>query len=448
MTVRRIAAGVAVVVFIVLALGAVWAAKTLWVVGSTVPEHALSPSLATSLYTGEPVATAAVWEAEKPFIRYMFEEEVYGAFPKANIRWLKEVRVLDEHAYGDTAVVEEIIFTPALQHSSSTGLRVPVVVVTPKGATSSPLIIGSTFCANHTAFPQYQVEKPAVYPAFCEVSSPTSFRSRFMRFILGKYIEEPPVADIVARGFAYANFYTGSIAPDDKDQAPEALIELSKLTGEPVTGVIAAWAWGYTQVMHELEVDPRIDPTKVALYGHSRDGKAALVAGAFDESVDAVIAHQSGRGGASPAQLKTGESIDSVMHEYPHWFDPSYLGYEAREEALPVDQHLLIALMAPRPVLLTGAYLDKWADPKGAFMAMRDAEYIYRLYNKYGDERLFPSETLDQFHPGFPLAFFMRPLNHGIRDSDWDAFIRFLESHFCQGYKCSVYTEYRYIFGD
>lgn len=412
----------AVFIGVGIVLGALHLARLLVVFGSGVPAEFSRPDISTSLIDGERITSAKMWEREEALVRETFEENVYGAFPNIKAAWRKDVRLLDEEAYGGRGVAEEIIF------SDATGvLRVPAVLVTPKNArTPSPLVIASNFCANHSVFPQYDVEKPPIYPTRCDDRSPNSPWARLKRAFFGVYKKSLPATELLDRGIAFASFYTGSIVPDDAEAAAGALKALSALSERPVTGVIAAWAWGYAELLHELGKDPRIDAKRIALYGHSRDGKAALLAGAFDKTVSAVIAHQSGKGGASLTRRHSGESIASITRAYPHWFDKRFHLYGKNRRALPIDQHFLLALMAPRPLLLTGAQLDGWADPKGAFLAVRDAAYIYKLYGK----EAFSAKKLDDFSPADTLAFFMRPLNHSVRASDWNAIIAFLTAHF------------------
>ncbi len=405
----------ALLLLIVLGLAALYSFLTVF--GNTIPRDALDPSLQETI-RGEPITSSEVWEQEKPLLRELFEREVYGAFPQTSLSFTHERRVLDDAAYDGRATVEEVVLV-----SDEAGLRIPIVLITPHAEAPVPLIVASTFCASHTAFPEYPVEKPAVYPGMCDQENSQGI----VHTIFGTYIDRFPVERLLDEGYALASFYTGSIVPDSNEHAPEALARLSEVSTKPVSGIISAWAWGYTQVMHALEVDRRLDPSRIALYGHSRDGKAALLAGAFDESVDAVIAHQSGTGGVKPSRRNVGESLQSMMENYPLWFDTQFLTYAGQEEGLPIDQHFLVAMMAPRPLLATGARQDKWADPKGSFMALRDAEYVYELYT---GRDAFTAEKLTNFMPNDPLAFFMRPLSHGTRESDWEAFITFLNAHF------------------
>lgn len=406
-------------VVLVLFFGAlVWLYQFLTVFGNTIPTTSLTPSIAKSLKSEETISTPESWEAQKEIIRTHFEEEVYGAFPQTSLSFTHERRTLDENAYGGRATVEELVLVNNDAH-----LRIPIVLIIPNTDVPSPLIIASTFCASHTAFPEYPVERPAVYPAMCDQEGAAGL----VHAVFGTYIDRFPVETLIEQGYALASFYTGSIVPDSTEHAPAALERLSTFSEKPVSGIISAWAWGYSQVMHALEVDPRIDEKRIALYGHSRDGKATLLAGAFDESVDAVITHQSGTGGVKPSRRTVGESIQAMMNNYPLWFDTRFLTYAGNEEQLPIDQHFLVALVAPRPLLATGARQDKWADPKGSFMSLREASAIYDLYT---DKKSFTAEILTDFVPEDPLAFFMRPLSHGTRESDWNAFLVFLNAHF------------------
>lgn len=419
--VLRIMSWVGIALILALVGLIVWIVQLLYVPGNTVSSAPLEPSLTVSPFSNAAITDRATWETLKPSLHEVFEREVYGAFPQTTLDWTLERRLIDDDAFNGLGVVEELILT-----DTGGRFRIPIVLVTPHTGNPAPLIIASHFCANHNVFPQYSLEKPAVYPSFCDNSSPESFGAQFKRFILGTYIETVPIEELLREGFSFATFYTGSVVPDSAAHAPEALKLLSSVSAEPVTGVISAWAWGYLQVLHALEVDSRIDRERVTLFGHSRDGKAVLLAAAHDESVDAVISHQSGTGGAAPSRRDVGESIRAMMESYPYWFDSAFLKFAGRETELTLDQHFLLALIAPRPVLLTGARFDKWADPKGSFMALRDASSVYDLYQ---DEKSFTARTLTDFVPRDTLAFFMRPLNHGTRASDWRAFIEFLNVH-------------------
>jgi len=164
----------------------------------------------------------------------------------------------------------------------------------------------------------------------------------------------------------------------------------------------------------------------MAVWGHSRNGKSAVLAAAFDPRIDLVIAHQAGTGGTTLSRSHNGESIEQITGAYPYWFAPGYSDYAGREDALPVDQHQLIALVAPRPILIGGAWRDNWSDPQGSFRAAQAANPVYALYGSEG----LTQPDLAHFDPEADLAVFMRRGLHGVTPADWSHFLDFLDAHF------------------
>ena len=208
--------------------------------------------------------------------------------------------------------------------------------------------------------------------------------------------------------------------PDNADLAPRFL---EKIGAE---GAIMAWAWGFNRVAETLSENPNIDGERIALYGHSRHAKAALVAAAFEDQANLVISHQSGTGGASLNFSGIGESIESIINQYPHWFSSNYKPYDQNIDRDPIDQHHLIALAAPTPIILGNGQHDKWSDPQTAFRAMEGATPVYELYGVKG----LAQAKLNKPNFETNLSFHMRPGPHGTRGSDWIAFLKFLETHF------------------
>ncbi|MET0545886.1 MAG: hypothetical protein ABWZ40_06220, partial [Caulobacterales bacterium] len=175
-----------------------------------------------------------------------------------------------------------------------------------------------------------------------------------------------------------------------------------------------------------LSSDPRFDKKRMVLWGHSRNGKSALVAAAFDPRVSGVIAHQSGRGGAALTRSTLGETVAEITEKYPYWFAPDFKNYAGMEQSLPIDQHQLIALIAPRPVLFTGGRSDGWADPEGAFRAIQGAQPAYQLMGSDG------LKQPDMKHPDLTgdLSFYIRGGNHGSTTYDWNMFLDWMDAHF------------------
>jgi hypothetical protein len=157
-------------------------------------------------------------------------------------------------------------------------------------------------------------------------------------------------------------------------------------------GALSAWGWGASRVLDYLETDNAVDARRVGVTGHSRSGKAALVAMAFDERFAIGYISSSGHGGAKLHRRKYGETVENVATSYYHWMAGNYLKYVGRWDSLPVDSHELIALCAPRPVFLSAGnnpgpinpdgtvpVNDAWVDPKGSFLAAVGAGPVYKL---------------------------------------------------------------------
>ncbi|MGE0409035.1 MAG: alpha/beta hydrolase, partial [Amphiplicatus sp.] len=250
---------------------------------------------------------------------------------------------------------------------------------------------------------------------------------KVMLYLFGRYIVTPPVEMILAHGYGLAVLYPSEAVPDDKEAGSAALAALAEGHADTATrwGAIAAWGWLYSRAADALLADERIDPKGLIAWGHSRYAKAALLAAAFDDRFDAVIAHQSGAGGASLNRKKAGESIKAITKTYPHWFSARYARYADKAETLPVDQHQLLALVAPRPILLGNARRDVWSDPAGALRAARGADPVYELYGETGLDQA----RMTPFSPQAELSFWIRPGTHGVVEEDWPAFLAFLDAH-------------------
>ena len=173
---------------------------------------------------------------------------------------------------------------------------------------------------------------------------------------------------------------------------------------------------------------PEIDRNKIAVVGHSRLGKAALLAGAFDERFALTIGHQAGCGGSAPSRGKIGEQVRQINDRFPHWFDGEFKKFNEQVDKLPFDQNSLMAMAAPRPLLLTNGTLDTWANPAGQFDMLKGADGVYKLLGVkgLGDESMPPPGTL----VGDRLAYHIRPGKHAMLPEDWDVFLSFADAHF------------------
>lgn len=239
-----------------------------------------------------------------------------------------------------------------------------------------------------------------------------------------------PVREIVRRGYAAVAIHVGEIRPDDAAQAQsgvQAIFPSEAPDGE-AWGTIAAWAWGASRVMDFLETDPAIDSKRVAVVGHSRGGKAALWCGAEDERFALVVSNNSGCTGAALARRKQGERVKAINSRFPHWFCGGYKAFDDREDELPVDQHQLIGLIAPRLAYVASAGDDAWADPEGEFAACLHAAPVFALS---GHKTL---ETTEFPNPGVPLhggrvGYHLRQGKHDLTLEDWSYFMDFAKRH-------------------
>lgn len=359
------------------------------------------------------------WEAGRAALLQQFQDEVYGAWPERDDVRLVEHEVIATDAYDGAGRIEQYTLEMG-------GLDTHLAVILPNHVAGPvPSIILQTFCGNVPALGWREgIEGPTTpHAQSCEEGGFASFT---VRQIFGRHIMTPPVEDILDHGYALVFHYPGDIVPDANGPAQTALTELSP---DAQSGGVIAWAWAYSRVVDVLEADPRFDRDRMAVWGHSRNGKSALVAAAFDDRIDLVIAHQAGTGGTTLTRSDDGESVAQITDSYPYWFSPDYAAYAGREADIPVDQHQLIALMAPRPLLIGGAWRDQWSDPGGSFRAAQGATPIYRLYGSQGLEQ----EALGAFQPDADLAVFMRRGLHGVNAVDWQNFLAFLDAHFTPG---------------
>lgn len=254
--------------------------------------------------------------------------------------------------------------------------------------------------------------------------APAGWADTALSALLGRYIHAPPFAAILAQGFALALFCPGEIVPDCRRAGPERL-DACRRDG-PAPGALAAWASLASAARKSLAADMRLASTPVVAWGHSRHGKAALLAAACDEGFAGVIAHQSGRFGASMTYGAKGETPHQIARAFPHWFCARFHEHTPATAASEIDQHHLLALIAPRPVLLGNAALDYWADPAASFRAALAASTVYEQAGHRGLSQSEPDRA--DFSGG--LSSFTRAGGHGVNETDWRVFLEFLGAKF------------------
>jgi len=397
---------------------------------SKAPEYTLPDPLTAA--DGTKIETAKAWTTiRRPEVQALFQQHVYGRAPKPPKMSFK-VTDHDKQALGGKAIRKQVTIT--LEHG---GKKLPLYLLIylpaeKAGAAANggaPVFLGLNFRGNHTIHsdPGIHLTKAWVRsdPARGNVNNRATDKAR------GKSASRWPVEEIIARGYGVATIYCGDIDPDRHDGFKNGVHGLYPHKGErpgDAWGTISAWAWGLSRALDYFEKDDDIDHTRVAVLGHSRLGKTALWAGARDERFAIVISNNSGCGGAALSRRRFGETVKRINTSFPHWFCDNFKKYNDNEEALPVDQHLLVALAAPRPVYIASASKDLWADPRGEFLSGKHAEPVYRLFGKKG----LGVEKMPAVNSpvGHTIGYHLRDGRHDINSYDWARYMDFADRHY------------------
>lgn len=385
---------------------------------------------------GTAVGDRAMWNAKRrPELLELFAREVYGRTPAgrpAKMHW--EVNSVDRAALGGKAVRKQVTiwFT-----GKRDGPKVEVLIYQPVSGGGAPgkrwpVFLGLNYFGNLCVNADPGI---AMSAAWMRESAPQkTVKNRATDGTRGSHASRWQVETVLARGYAIATAYYGDLCPDRTDGLPEsaggALFGTRGANERDGAewGAIGVWAWGLSRIMDYLATDAELDAQRVAVHGHSRLGKAALWAGAQDERFALVISNESGCGGAALSKRIYGETVGIINQSFPHWFAQNFRRYNDRESALPVDQHELLALIAPRPLYVASALGDQWADPRGEFLSVKNAEPVYRLFGAKGlGVEAMPA--VDTPVSAGALAYHMRSGVHDITAYDWAQYLDFADTH-------------------
>lgn len=367
------------------------------------------------------------WEAKRSKeIMSLFEREVYGAIPDEAISIRFTVDSKNKKALNGRATSKSVTVTlqgNGNRHDFNLFLYLPN-----KGKGPYPIFLGLNFYGNHTVHPDPDIPISKSWtpnnPQFCVFNHQADAVSRGVRSWRW------PVERLIERGYGLAVVYSGDIDPDFDDGFANGVHRLFKTERDDYAwGTISAWAWGLSRAMDYLIQDKDVDADRVAVMGHSRLGKAALWAGARDDRFALVISNDSGCGGAALSRRKSGERLADINANFPHWFCDKFTEYNGREEALPIDQHLLMALVAPRPLYVASAEQDDWADPYGEYLSLYHAAPAYRLSGQKAELPVAPPEV-NQPRISGPLGYHIRSGRHDVTRYDWERFMDFADRQF------------------
>jgi len=380
---------------------------------ASVPDYVLPELL--RMEDGRAVSDAGMWREERrPELLKLFRETVYGNPPPP---LAFEARLMESgSAFAGAAVREQVRLCFGTQREASINL----LIYRPAGTNEhepAPVFLGLNFKGNASIAPD-----PAILPTESWTKEPHERGGQASRW---------PFETILARGYAVATFYYGDVAPDDPGQWRTAFPALAFPggTGAPAEqepGAVAWWSWLLLRALDSLLSRKEFDARRVTVIGHSRQGKAALWAGAQDERFAAAISNNSGCTGAALARRCFGETIAAIINQFPHWFCGNYREFAHREALLPVDQHQLVALLAPRPVYIASASEDLWADPRGEFLSAVAAAPVYGLMG-------CPQELGEDDFPsaggalGDRIGYHLREGKHSITEWDWAHYLRFAD---------------------
>ena len=339
----------------------------------------------------------------------LFEDSVYGRTPRENQPVRYEVVEVNNEAVGGKATRKQIAIFLGREE-----FRIDVLMYVPNQATGPVAgFLGLNFNGNHT------------------VLSDSSILLRNKAKARGSSSSRWQVEKIMEAGYALVTLHRDQVDPDNyKNDFSDGVHPLFYQAGQlqPAAdqwGSIGAWAWALSRTLDYLETDDLVDASRVAVIGHSRLGKTASWAGAQDTRFAMVISNNSGCGGAALYRRCYGERIHHMVKPIGYWFCRNHHQFQKREQDLPVDQHMLLALVAPRPLYVASATGDRWADPKGEFLAAKYASPVYRLYNRpalSGKEMPPPNAPIHT-----TVGYHLRDGAHNVTAYDWQQYLIFAD---------------------
>jgi dienelactone hydrolase len=361
-------------------------------------------------------------QQRRPELKAMFEHYLYGSLPPAPARISSRVTGEYTNLLDGKATLKLV----TIDTGGATAPQIDLLLVLPNASKPSPVFLAMDFCGNQALTADSRV--PLAH-SWMSKTCPGCQNNRATDAARGTQAKDWPLEEIVRRGYALAAFYSGDIDSDRPDASTGVYAWMAggdESKNNPTNrGTIAAWAWGFQRCVDYLVTEPRVDSKRIAALGHSRNGKTALLATAFDERIAMAFPHQAGCGGSAPSRGTTGESVKAINDHFPYWFNAEFKKFNDAPDKLPFDQNALVALCAPRPALFSAAEGDQWSNPAGQFEVLRAADPVYRFLGAEGLEatEMPPLRQL----AGSRLGYYLREGKHSMTADDWSVFLNFAD---------------------
>lgn len=358
------------------------------------------------------------WEkTRRPEILQLYTDQVYGRIPGKPAGMRFHTVSTDAVALGGLAIRKEI---DIIFGATANAPVLHLVLWLPAGVKKAPVFIGLNFLGNHSVHTDPNITVTHTW----KLANPGKPETR------GVQAARWQVDSLIAHGYGLATAWYQDLEPDRADGWKTGIrTSLAEVLNCPADawGALAVWGWGLSRIMDYLETDKNVDTRSVITTGHSRLGKAALWGAANDERFALVVSNNSGEGGAAISRRDFGETVKRINTSFPHWFISGYKNYNDAVNSLPVDQHMLLALMAPRPLYVASAAEDLWADPTGEYLSAYHAGPAYALYGKNGLSTPVPPATDSPVQA--VIDYHRRSGKHDVTLYDWQQYIAWADRH-------------------
>jgi len=373
---------------------------------ANVPNYVLPDPLISK--NGTKIENKDQWEKiRRPEILQIFKNEVYGEPPPIPDSLYFKIKKIEDHQF--KKIVEKKLITIYFENNNPDKIdfKINLMLYIPK------------------KLPTTNENSESKFSVFLGLNFKGNDKISKFRW---------PIPLIIKENFAVATAFYQDIVPDNRNGLKNSVYSYLKSIGYNVPpiekqGAISGWAWGLSRILDYFENEPRIDNKKCIILGHSRLGKTALWAGALDQRFSAVISNNSGCMGAAISRRKLGETVYLINKIFPHWFCKKFKQYNDNEDNLPIDQHMLLSLIAPRPLYVASASKDLWADPLGEFIALKNAVKVYKLYyNEQLQNLSFPEKPQIQKPIINILSYHIRKGKHDLTPYDWKQYICFAKN--------------------